>query len=79
MATARKSEFLTPWDAAKYLRSEEDIAAYLKAALEAAADDAMFMTIVHEDVARARTALERRRDRQTGEANGHSMAVVRAR
>ena len=43
MATRRTSEFLTPWDAAKYLRSEQDIAAYLAAALEAAPEDADFM------------------------------------
>ena len=59
MATRRKSEFLTPWDAAKYLRSEQDIAAYLAAALEAASEDADFMTIVRDDIAQARAALER--------------------
>ena len=59
MATRRISEFLTPWDAAKYLRSEQDIAAYLAAALEAAPEDADFMTIVRDDIAQARAALER--------------------
>jgi DNA-binding phage protein len=59
MATRRKTEFLTPWDAAKYLRSEQDIAAYLAAALEAAPEDADFLTIVRDDIAQARAALER--------------------
>jgi len=79
MATARKTEFLTPWDAAKYLRSEQDIAAYLAAALEAAADDAAFMTLVREDVARARAALETQRDHRTSEGSRQSISVVRAR
>ena len=59
MATTRRSEFLTPWDAAKYLRTEQDIQAYLAAAMEAAPDDQAFMTIVREDVAQARAALEK--------------------
>jgi len=59
MATTRRTEFLTPWDAAKYLRSEQDIAAYLAAALEAAPDDSTFMTLVREDIAHARAALDR--------------------
>ena len=59
MATRRKTEFLTPWNAARYLRSEQDIAAYLAAALEAAPEDADFMTIVRDDIAQARAALER--------------------
>ena len=59
MASPKKTEFFTPWDAAKYLRSERDIAAYLATALEVAPSDAAFMAIVHEDIARARAALKR--------------------
>ena len=59
MAAPKKTEFFTPWDAAKYLRSERDIAAYLATALEVAPNDAAFMAVVHEDIALARAALKR--------------------
>jgi DNA-binding phage protein len=59
MATPKRTEFFTPWDAAKYLRSERDIAAYLATALEVAPNDAAFMAVVHEDIALARAALKR--------------------
>jgi len=58
MASPKKTEFFTPWDAAKYLRTERDIAAYLATSLEVAPNDAAFMAVVHEDIARARAALK---------------------
>ena len=58
MALPKNTEFFTPWDAARYLRSEKDIAAYLATALEVAPHDAAFIAVVHEDVARARAALK---------------------
>jgi probable addiction module antidote protein len=42
------------WDAANYLKSEEDMAAYLEAAMEEAPDDPAFITAVLADIARAR-------------------------
>jgi probable addiction module antidote protein len=42
------------WDAANYLKSEEDMAAYLEAAMEEAPDDAAYITAVLNDIARAR-------------------------
>ena len=59
MASPKNTEFFTPWDAAKYLRSEKDIAAYLATALEVAPNDAGFMAVVYEDIALARAALKR--------------------
>ena len=59
MPLPNKTEFFTPWDAAKYLRSERAIAAYFATALEVAPNDAAFMAVVHEDIALARAALKR--------------------
>jgi len=70
MAIARRSEFLTPWDATKYLRSEQDIAAYVAAALEAAPNDSTFMTIVRDDVAQARAAIENSQQQRSPPAKG---------
>lgn len=42
------------WDVANYLKSEEDMAAYLEAAMEEAPDDPAFITAVLNDIARAR-------------------------
>lgn len=42
------------WDAADYLKSDEDIAAYLQACLEEAPDDPAFIAAMLGDVARAR-------------------------
>ncbi len=54
----RAKEQLPPgyrrWDAANYLKSEEDMAAYLEAAMEEAGDDPAFITAVLGDIARAR-------------------------
>lgn len=42
------------WDAANYLKSEDDMAAYLEAAMEEAPDDPAYITAVLSDIARAR-------------------------
>ena len=42
------------WDAADYLKSEEDMAAYLQACIEEAPDDPAFIAAALGDVARAR-------------------------
>lgn len=42
------------WDAANYLKSEEDMAAYLEAAMEEAPEDPGYITAVLNDIARAR-------------------------
>jgi probable addiction module antidote protein len=45
---------LSKWDSAKYLTSEEDIAAYFAACLEEAGDDAAFIAQALGNIARAR-------------------------
>lgn len=55
MATKRRAkETFSRWDAADYLKSEEDMAAYLQACLEEAPDDPAFLATALGDVARAR-------------------------
>jgi len=57
-AKARAAVKLPPgyrrWDAANYLKTEEDMAGYLEAALEEAGDDPAYITAVLNDIARAR-------------------------
>lgn len=54
MATRRRTEeTLSRWDAADYLKSEEDMAAYLRACLEETPDDPAFIAAALGDVARA--------------------------
>ncbi|WP_175953651.1 addiction module antidote protein [Schaalia sp. Marseille-Q2122] len=43
---------ITPWDASEYLESEEDIIAYLNAALEA--EDPALLQVALGDIAKAR-------------------------
>jgi probable addiction module antidote protein len=54
----RRKEKFTPWDAADHLRSDEDIANYLEAAMEEAGDDAAYIAAVLGDIARARGILD---------------------
>ena len=42
------------WDAVNYLKSEDDMAGYLEAAMEEASDDPAYITAVLNDIARAR-------------------------
>ena len=45
---------LRNWDVVEHLKNEEDMAAYLEAAIEEAGDDAAFIAKVLGDIARAR-------------------------
>jgi probable addiction module antidote protein len=54
MARRRKKETFSRWDAADYLKSEEDMAAYLQACLEEAPDDPALLAAALGDIARAR-------------------------
>jgi probable addiction module antidote protein len=48
------SSKLTKWDSASYLKTDEDIAAYLSACFEEAGDDAAFITHALGVVAKAK-------------------------
>ncbi len=48
------TEPFTPWDSAEYLRTDEDIAAYLDACFEEAGADAGFIIRALETIARAK-------------------------
>jgi probable addiction module antidote protein len=50
----RKKETFSRWDAADYLRSEEDMAAYLHACLDEAPDDPALIAAALGDIASAR-------------------------
>ena len=50
----RKIETFSRWNPADYLRSAEDMAAYLQACLEEAPDDAALVAAALRDIARAR-------------------------
>ena len=52
----------TPWDSADYLRTEEERASYLAAALAEAPDDAAFITHALGTVARSRNMSQLARD-----------------
>jgi probable addiction module antidote protein len=51
---ARKKEKFSRYDVADYLKSEEDLAAYLDACMEEAGDDASHIAAALGDIARAR-------------------------
>jgi probable addiction module antidote protein len=61
-AKARAKQQLPPgyrrWDAANYLKNEQDMAAYLEAAMEEAPDDPVYITAVLNDIARARGIMQ---------------------
>lgn len=50
----RKKETFSRWDPADYLRSEQDMAAYLQACLEEAPEDPALVAAALGDIARAR-------------------------
>lgn len=52
--TVRRKETFTRWDAADYLRSAADMAAYLEACIEEAGDDPALIAAALGDIARAR-------------------------
>lgn len=45
---------LRKWDAAEYLKTEEDMARYLEGCMEEAGEDAAFIAAALGDIARAR-------------------------
>ena len=53
MAKAKREKF-APYDSADYLRTEKDIAAYLRACMEEAGDDPAFIVQALGTVARAK-------------------------
>jgi probable addiction module antidote protein len=63
MATKRRTkETFSRWDAADYLKSEADMAAYLEACLEEAPVDAALLAAALGDIARARGMMQLARD-----------------
>ncbi len=59
MATKRRqNEVFSRWDAADYLKSEEDMVAYLEACLAEAPDDAALLAAALGDIARARGMMQ---------------------
>jgi probable addiction module antidote protein len=63
MATKRrKKETFTRWDAVDYLKSEEDMAAYLQACLEESPDDPALVAAALGDIARARGMVQLAKD-----------------
>ena len=65
MATKRRTkEAFSRWDAADYLKSEDDVAAYLQACIEEAPNDPTLVAAALGDVARARGMV--RLARETG-------------
>jgi probable addiction module antidote protein len=61
-AKKRTPEVFTRYDSADYLKSEEDILAYLGAALEEAPDDVAFLASALGTVARARGMIQLAKD-----------------
>lgn len=53
---------IKPFDAAEYLQSDEDCAAYLQACLEQAPDDAVVFAKALGDIARARGMMQLAKD-----------------
>jgi len=58
----RKKEKFSRYDVADYLKSEEDMAAYLDACMEEAGDDATFIAAALGDIARARGMVQLAKD-----------------
>jgi probable addiction module antidote protein len=62
MATKRRKETFSRWDAADYMKSESDMAAYLEACLEEAPDDPALLAAALGDIARARGMVQLAKD-----------------
>jgi len=60
--TNRPAETFSRWDAADYLKSETDMAAYLEACLAEAPDDAALLAAALGDIARARGMVQLAKD-----------------
>ena len=54
MTMVRKKEKFSRYDVADYLKSDEELAAYLDACMEEAGDDAAYIAAALGDIARAR-------------------------
>lgn len=54
LTMVRKKEKFSRYDVVDYLKSEEDLAAYLEACMEEAGDDAAYIAAALGDIARAR-------------------------
>jgi len=59
---ARKKETFSRYDVADYLKSEEEMAAYLDACMEEAGDDAAYIAAALGDIARARGMMQLAKD-----------------
>lgn len=59
---ARKKEKFSRYDVADYLKSEEELAAYLDACMEEAGDDAKYIAAALGDIARARGMVQLAKD-----------------
>jgi probable addiction module antidote protein len=57
---------LTKWDVVEHLKTDEDMASYLEAAMEQAGDDAAFIAKVLGDIARAKGMTQLARDTGIG-------------
>jgi len=62
VARKRKTETFSRYDTADYLKTEDDIAAYLEAVMEEAGDDAAFVTQALGTIARARGMVQLAKD-----------------
>ena len=60
--TAIKKLGITPYDSAEYLKTDEDMAAYLEACLEEAGDDPAFIAQALGTIARAKGMTQLARD-----------------
>jgi probable addiction module antidote protein len=63
MATKRRTkETFSRWDAAEYMKSDADMAGYLKACLDEAPDDPSLLLAAISDIARARGMVQLAKD-----------------
>lgn len=62
MATKRRKETFSRWDAADYLKSEADMVAYIEACLAESPDDASLLAAALGDIARARGMVQLAKD-----------------
>ena len=66
MATKKAKEPLHTFDAARFLKNEEEMAAYLEACLEEAPDDAAYLADALGSIARARSMAQLAKDTGLG-------------
>jgi len=61
-AARRRTEKFSRYDAAAYLKSDEDMAAYLEAAMDESGDDAALLATALGNIARARGMMQLAKD-----------------